>query len=240
MAVSTKIPNHIGFIVDGNRRWAKSRGLSSLDGHYAGFEALQNVIEETFNNGVNFISAYIFSTENWNRTAEEVKYLMKLFENYFGKEIKKLHENNIRVLFLGNRTEKVSKKLVKLMESGEELTKGNKKGTLCLCFNYGGQTEITEAVKNIVNKVERGVIKAADISAETISEHLYHPEVPPLDLMVRTSGEQRISNFHLWRIAYSEMIFLDKAWPDMNKQDILDILENYTKRDRRMGGDSKR
>lgn len=238
--MSETLPDHIGYIVDGNRRWAKARGLSSKDGHFAGFQAFNEIAEATFKNGVKYVSAYIFSTENWNRTAEEVGYLMKLFENYFAKEVKKLHDKDIRVLFLGDRKYKVSQKLVDLMEQGEKLTENNSAGTLCLCFNYGGQMEIADATKKIVQKALDGEISVDKIDINTVSQNIYHPEVPPLDLMVRTSGEQRISNFQLWRIAYSEMIFLDKAFPDMVAEDVSEILEIYKNRERRMGGDSKK
>ncbi|MDO4902385.1 MAG: polyprenyl diphosphate synthase [bacterium] len=235
-----EIPSHIGYIVDGNRRWARARNLPTLQGHKQGFEVLKSIVEVTFSRGVKFVSAYIFSTENWNRSAEEVKYLMNLFENYFSKEIKTLHEKNIKVVFSGSRVEKVSKKLVKIIERAEELTRANTGGTLCLCFNYGGQMEILDAVKSLAEKIEKGEITAGEISKENFEQNLYNPEIPPIDLMVRTSGEQRISNFQLWRMAYAEMIFLDKSWPEMTEQDVDFCIENYNKRDRRMGGDSKK
>lgn len=235
-----EIPAHIGFIVDGNRRWARAQNLPTLKGHQRGFEVLKQIVEETFSRGVKFVSAYIFSTENWNRSAEEVGYLMRLFEGYFEKEIFELHEAGIRVVFAGDREYKVSPKLVEIMARAEELTRENARGTLCLCFNYGGQNEIVEAVSKIASKIKKGEISAKDISKELIEQNLYAPEIPPVDLMIRTSGEQRISNFQLWRMAYAEMIFLDKSWPEMTPEDIDFCLENYKKRDRRMGGDSKK
>ena len=234
------IPKHIGYIVDGNRRWAKARNLPTLEGHKAGFEVLKRIVEVSFERGVKFVSAYIFSTENWNRSAEEVAYLMKLFEIYFDKEIKKLHKKGVKVVFAGNRTENVSPKLVKIIERAEELTRENTAGTLCLCFNYGGQLEIVEAVRKIAEQVSKNELSPQEISTETIAQNIYTPEIPPVDLMVRTSGEQRISNFQLWRMAYSEMIFLEKTWPEMTAKDVDFCLENYKKRDRRMGGDSKK
>jgi undecaprenyl diphosphate synthase len=143
-------PHHIGFIVDGNRRWAKERGLPTLEGHRRGFDALMEVIEECFKQGVEVVSAYIFSTENWDRSKEEVEYLMKLFETMFDKQIKTLHEKGVKVCFLGSRTYNVSPKLVKLIEKAEDLTKNNTKKTLALCFNYGGQLEIADAVKSLL------------------------------------------------------------------------------------------
>ncbi|MBS7346729.1 MAG: di-trans,poly-cis-decaprenylcistransferase [Candidatus Sacchiramonaceae bacterium] len=234
------IPKHIGYIVDGNRRWAKANGLKSVDGHKKGFEVFKEIAESTFGKGVEYVSAYIFSTENWKRSAEEVGYLMKLFENYFDKEIKDLHEKNIRVVFSGNRTKNVSGKLIQLMNQGEELTKDNTGGTLCLCFNYGGQLEIVEAAQTLAQKVAEGSLRPIEITVDKFAEYLYHPSVPAIDVMVRTSGEQRISNFQLWRMAYSEMIFLDKAWPEMEESDVDFVLGTYAGRDRRMGGDTKK
>lgn len=240
MSFKVGIPKHIGYIVDGNRRWAKARNLPTLEGHKAGFEVLKRIVEVSFERGVKFVSAYIFSTENWNRSAEEVAYLMKLFEIYFDKEIKKLHRKGVKVVFAGNRTENVSPKLVKIIERAEELTRENTVGTLCLCFNYGGQFEIVEAVRKIAEQVSKNELSPQEISTETIAQNIYTPEIPPVDLTVRTSGEQRISNFQLWRMAYSEMIFLEKTWPEMTAEDVDFCLENYKKRDRRMGGDSKK
>jgi undecaprenyl diphosphate synthase len=223
------IPVHIGYIVDGNRRWAKERGLPSIEGHRAGFEVLKKIAEETFDRGVKFVTCFIFSTENWGRSKEEVGYLMKLFENYFDREVNRLHKKGIRVVFLGNRTMKVSKKLVKLMEKGESLTKNNEKGTLGLCFNYGGQLEIAEACQRILDS------GAKEVTPELLAENLYHPEVPPLDMLVRTSGEERISNFMLWRAAYAEMMWVEKNWPDMVTEDVDLILAEYASRNRRHG-----
>ena len=234
------IPKHIGYIVDGNRRWAKAKGLKSVDGHRKGFEVFKEIAEITFEKGVEYVSAYIFSTENWNRSVDEIGYLMKLFENYFDKEIKSLHKKNIRVVFSGNRTKNISGKLIQLMNKGEELTRENTGGTLCLCFNYGGQLEIVEAAQALARRVAEGGLQPIEITIEKFAEQLYHPSVPAIDVMVRTSGEQRISNFQLWRIAYSEMIFLDKAWPDMNESDVNFVLDTYAGRDRRMGGDPRK
>ncbi|MDR2336754.1 MAG: di-trans,poly-cis-decaprenylcistransferase [Candidatus Nomurabacteria bacterium] len=220
---------HVGYIVDGNRRWAKARGLPSIQGHKKGFEVLKEIVEVTFERGVKFVTAFIFSTENWNRSKEEVDYLMHLFESYFDREVKKLHKKDIRVVFLGSRTKNVSKKLVGLMEKGEELTKNNRSGTLGLCFNYGGQLEIAEACQKIVDS---GVKK---VTTKLIDKYIYHAEIPPMDMLVRTSGEQRISNFMLWRISYAEMMWVEKFWPDMAVGDVDAILNEYASRQRRHG-----
>lgn len=230
---------HIGFIVDGNRRWAKARGLPTLDGHKRGFKVLKQIVKYCFEQKIEFVSAYIFSTENWSRSAEEVGYLMRLFEIGFKKELKDLHEGNIKVVFSGSREYKVSQKLLEIINQAEEMTKNNTGGTLCLCFNYGGRLEIADAVKKIAQKIQNKDIDIADITPDMISENIYNPEIPDVDLMVRTSGEQRISNFQLWRIAYAEMAFLQKCWPDMEPEDVDKLIEEYSHRDRRMGGDSK-
>jgi undecaprenyl diphosphate synthase len=225
-------PAHLGFIVDGNRRWAKSRGLSTMEGHEQGLKTLIKVAEDVFSKGVKILSVFVFSTENWNRSKQEVDYLMNLFVTRLDIEVKKLHKNGIRVIFLGNRTEHITPKILKMIEDSEKLTAKNQRGTLVFCFNYGGQLEIAEACQKII---EAGT-PASAVTPELISQHLYHPEIPPLDMMVRTSGEQRISNFMLWRINYAEMLFLDKMWPDMTPDDVDLILAEYASRNRRFGG----
>jgi len=226
------IPKHIGFIVDGNRRWAKERGLPTLEGHRQGFEALKEVAEECFKHGVEVVSAYVFSTENWDRSKEEVTYLMKLFESMFDQYVNTLNTEGVKVCFLGSRTYNVSPKLVKLIEKAEALTKDNTKKTLAFCFNYGGQLELAEAMQKIAAKNT----KPEDITPELISQNLYHPEIPPVDFLVRTSGEQRISNFMLWRIAYAEMYFPDKKWPEMTRADVPLLIAEFNRRHRRFGG----
>lgn len=225
------VPKHIGFIVDGNRRWAKLHGLPTYEGHMAGYNAIHEVAEATFAAGVTYMSAYIFSTENWKRSEDEVSRLMGLVLKLLTADLPKFDEKNIRLRVLGSR-ERVSERILKAIDDAEARTANNTAGTLAICFNYGGQLEIADACKKIV---QSGV--AADaITEELIAENLYAPEVPPIDLVVRTSGEQRLSNFMLWRAAYSELLFLDKPWPDMTKDDVTAILEEYTGRQRRFGG----
>lgn len=224
------IPTHVGFILDGNRRWARQRGLPTLEGHRLGYDNLKDITKAAINSGVAFVSAYVFSTENWNRTPKEVKYLMELAYKVLTKDVAELNEESIRVVWLGS-TERVSKKLLDAIEKAEDLTKDNTRGTLCICFNYGGHQELVDAVKVIVN---RGT-KPEKITAQTLSENLYQPEVPPLDLLIRTSGEQRISGFMLYRAAYAELLFVDKYWPDFDASDLTAALEEYSKRERRHG-----
>lgn len=227
----TELPQHIGFIVDGNRRWAKAHGLPTYEGHLAGYNAITDVAIATFDAGVPFVSAYIFSTENWKRSQEEVGKLMSLVLRLLTSDIAILEKNNIRLKIIGSR-EGVSEKIVKAIDEAEARTAGNTHGTLALCFNYGGQLEIVDAFKQMI----REGVNVEAITAEAIERHLYSPEIPSVDLVVRTSGEQRLSNFMLWRAAYSEFLFLEKNWPDMTKEDVTAILEEYMRRGRRFGG----
>ncbi len=218
------LPKHLGFIVDGNRRWARERGLPTLEGHRRGIDLVADIAEECHKKGVKIASFYIFSTENWNRSKEEVDYLMDLVEKCLKKFIKKCLKNDTRIAILGTK-ERLSDKLKAIVEEAEEKTKECKENILALCFNYGGKQEIVDAV----NKID------GEVTIDKIEENLYHPEVPPVDMVVRTSGEQRISGFMLWRMAYSEMLFLDKKWPDMTKEDVSMVLEEFANRNRRFG-----
>lgn len=225
------IPTHIGFIVDGNRRWAKQHGLPAYEGHLAGYNAVRDILMDTFTRGIQCVSAYTFSTENWKRSQDEVGNIMALMIRMLTADIGIFQENNIKLVVAGTR-EGLSQKVVDAIENAERATQDNSRGTFALCFNYGGQQEIADACRTILQKG----MSAEAITPELISQHLYYPEVPPVDLVVRTSGEQRLSNFMLWRAAYSEFIFLEKFWPDMTKDDITAILEEYARRGRRFGG----
>jgi undecaprenyl diphosphate synthase len=217
-------------ILDGNRRWAKNRGLQTLEGHNQGYEVLKNITEHAFDRGIKYVSAFIFSTENWNRTKKEVKYLMGFALRMSTRDLDEMHKKGIKIVWVGSEMH-VGKKLVQALHNAEEKTKNNTKGTLALCFNYGGQLEIVDAVKRIVSNDT----KAEDITEEMIASNLYCPSIPPIDIMIRTSGEQRISNFMLWRIAYSELYFIDKYWPDFNNKDLDDVITEFCKRQRRFG-----
>jgi len=224
------IPQHIGYIVDGNRRWAKEHGLPTYEGHLAGYNAIQDIAKATFDAGVKYMSAYVFSTENWKRSEDEVGKLMGLVLRLVKTDLHIFDENDIRLRILGSR-EGVSDKILKAIDEAEARTLNNTAGTLALCFNYGGQSEIVDAFRRIASSG----MDPQQITAETIGQNLYAPDIPPCDLIVRTSGEQRLSNFMLWRSAYSELMFFDKNWPDMTKQDVSDILETYKTRERRIG-----
>ena len=224
------VPTHVGYIVDGNRRWAKEHGLPAYEGHLAGYNAIQDIAKATFDAGVRYVSAYVFSTENWKRSEDEVSKLMGLVLRLLKADLHIFQEHDIRLRILGSR-ENVSDKILRAIDEAEELTANNTSGTLALCFNYGGQLEVVDAVKKIV----QSGATTEDITAETITRNLYAPDIPPCDLVVRTIGEQRMSNIKFWRAAYSELLFLDKNWPDMTKQDVTDILETYEGRGRRFG-----
>lgn len=225
------IPKHVGYIVDGNRRWAKMHGLPTYEGHLAGYNALKDIAFATLDAGVEYMSIYIFSTENWKRSQEEVSKLMNLILRLFTTDASIFTEKNIRLKVLGMR-DGLDEKILKAMDALEDKSKNNTAGTLAICLNYGGQREIVDAVKKIV---QLG-IDADAINEDLIAEHLYGGEVPPVDVIVRTSGEKRLSNFMLWRAAYSEFIFLDKMWPEMTNDDVDAIIEEYTSRHRRFGG----
>lgn len=219
---------HLGFIVDGNRRWAREKNLPTLAGHQKGFDKVEMVIEELAGTGeVAFASFYLFSTENWNRTKDEVDYLMKLAQKKISSITKKLVKNNLRCVIMGSE-EHVPESLLKALRKCEEETKDCTGMTVCICFNYGGKQEIADAAKAIAADGE-------EFTPENIEKHLYHPEVPACDMIIRTSGEERISGFLLWRAAYSEFLFLKKYFPDIEKSDIKDILDEYKNRNRRFG-----
>ncbi len=229
--VAPQVPRHVGYIIDGNRRWAKGHGLPTYEGHLAGYNTLKEIAIATHDLGVEYVSAYVFSTENWKRSADEVKRLMALVLKLVSSDLPEFKKRNIRLRIAGT-PEGVQPKILKAIEKAEQETLHNTGGTFVLCFNYGGQLEITDAVRAIVAEG----IPADEIDEKVIAQHLYTPDVPPVDVVVRTSGEQRLSNFMLWRSAYSEFIFLDKNWPDMTNEDVTFIMEEYARRQRRFGG----
>jgi undecaprenyl diphosphate synthase len=228
-----KIPYHVGIILDGNGRWATERGLKRSEGHKAGFETLKILSKHVFTRGVKVLSVFAFSTENFNRTKDEVDYLMNLFLKGFKSSIKEFNKNNIKVVFSG-RKEPLSDKVYKSMKSLEKETLNNTGGILNICLNYGGQTEIVDTTKKLINDVLDGKIKAEDITPEIFMKNLYN-DLPPIDFLIRTSGEIRISNFMLFSLAYAEMYFPHTYFPDFKEDEFDKALEEYTKRDRRFG-----
>ncbi|MBQ3296688.1 di-trans,poly-cis-decaprenylcistransferase [Candidatus Saccharibacteria bacterium] len=217
---------HLGIIPDGNRRWAREQGLPTIEGHKKGMYKIEDLVNAAADEGIKYITFYIFSTENWGRSETEVSYLMKLVDVYVMKFAKKLADKNGRLLVLGSR-DRVSPKLISTIEKAEKLTADCTGITVCFCFNYGGEQEIADAATIAASEGE--------ITPEAIRKHLYHPEVPDVDMIVRTSGEQRISGFMLWRGAYSELMFVEKYFPEMEPADMKLILAEYEKRNRRFG-----
>ena len=217
---------HLGVIADGNRRWARERGLAATEGYRLGIDAIEELVTAAGEAGIKYITFYVFSTENWQRSPEEVGYLMKLLETQILGYAKKLAERNAKFIVLGSR-EKLKPSIIKALEQAEEMTAGGTAITVCFCFNYGGEREIAEAAD--------AAAREGEITPETIRAHLYHPEVPDVDMIVRTSGEERISGFMLWRAAYAELMFLDKYFPDMDAGDMDEIVEEYEHRQRRFG-----
>lgn len=223
------IPEHVGFIVDGNRRWAKKNGLPAYEGHMAGRQTLKEILRTTVNRGVKYVTFYVFSTENWKRSEDEVSHIMKLVIKICKEETKSLIKENTRFIALGSR-EGLSDKVREAVEEAEAKTAHCTRATAVFCFNYGGQLEIADAAQKCLDD------GLTTITPEAIRERLYHPEIPEVDMVVRTSGEQRISNFMLWRAAYSEFLFLDKLWPDLRPEDVDIIIKEYGQRQRRFGG----
>lgn len=228
-----KIPYHVGIILDGNGRWATERGLKRSEGHKAGFETLKILSKHVFTRGVKVLSVFAFSTENFNRTKDEVDYLMNLFLKGFKSSIKEFNKSNIKVVFSG-RKEPLSDKVYKSMKSLEKETLNNTGGILNIRLNYGGQTEIVDTTKKLINDVLDGKLKTEDITPEIFMKNLYN-DLPPMDFLIRTSGEIRVSNFMLFSLAYAEMYFPDTYFPDFKESEFDKALEEYTKRDRRFG-----
>jgi undecaprenyl diphosphate synthase len=224
------VPTHVGLILDGNRRWAKERSLPTLEGHRQGAETFKNVALAAFDRGVKYVSAFAFSTENWQRTEEEVGYLMRLFVKAVEKHLGTFHKANIRIVILGRMNE-LPDDVRKALEKTEAKTHDNTGGTLALCVNYGGQEELVDTVRKIV----ASGTPAADIDRDTIQSAVYHPEVPGVDLLIRTSGEHRTSGFMLYRSEYAELYFTDTMWPDFDEIELDKAFSEYALRKRRFG-----
>lgn len=218
--------------MDGNGRWASLRGLPRTEGHAAGEEALLDTVEGALDLGISWLTVYAFSTENWRRPAQEVKYLMQFNESLLTRRRDELHERGVRMRFIGRRDWRVPKRVLQRMEESIVMTAQNTVMTLNIAFNYGGRAEIVDAVKEIV----RSGVSPDRIDERMISKHLYDPEMPDPDLMVRTSGEYRISNYLLWELAYSELVFTDVLWPDFRREHLFEAVREFQRRERRFGG----
>lgn len=226
--------NHIAIIMDGNGRWAQQQGKERAYGHKHGVEAVRSVVEGACEARVPYLTLYTFSTENWNRPKEEIDTLMRLLTSAIANEVPMLMKNNIRLVTSG-RVEMLPKDCQESLQKAVEQTAGNSRLTLVLAISYSGRSEIVDAVRKISEKVRTGEIKSDDINESTVSSHLYNPQIPDVDLMIRTGGDVRISNFLLWQIAYAELYFSPVMWPDFRKEHLHEIIEQFTKRERRFG-----
>lgn len=227
-------PEHVAIIMDGNGRWAQQKGRPRLFGHHAGARRVREIVEACPDQGVKYLTVFAFSTENWKRTQSEVAGLMKLFRRYIEREAKDLLENGVRVRFIGDRV-RLDEKLVSLMDNLELLTAHNDKMHLTVALNYGGRDEVTRAAKRLAHEVEMGRLTYKDVDAETLSSFLDTHVLPDPDLVIRTSGEARISNFLLWQSAYAEYEFIDTLWPDFTKEEFAKVIARYGSRERRYG-----
>lgn len=227
------VPKHVGIIMDGNGRWAKMRGKKRSFGHLEGSKTLENIALYAIECGIQVLSVYAFSTDNFKRSKEEVDYLMNLFITMFNKKMKKIKDNDIKVIFSG-RKEPLREDVLASMDKIVEETKNNKRGILNICLNYGGQEEIVDATKKIVELVNNGELNIDDVDKNNFYKYLYN-DLPPLDLLIRTSGEFRLSNFMSYQSTYSEFYFTDTLFPDFDNREFDKAIESYNKRDRRFG-----
>ena len=230
-----EIPKHLAIIMDGNGRWAKRRGKSVSFGHKAGVETVRKVLTLANSYGIEVVTLFAFSSENWQRPKVEVSALMKLLSSYLNKEIKKMHDDGIRVRFIGER-KRFSKSLLKQLESAEELTKNNTKTTLVLAIDYGGQWDIANASRRIAEQVKQGSLEPEQVTEPLFDSYISLADLPKPDLCIRTANEQRISNFLLWQLAYAELYFSDCLWPDFGEKEMLEALRSFNQRIRRYGG----
>lgn len=232
---SDNLPKHIGIIMDGNGRWAKKRGLPRTAGHKVGAQTIKKIVREANRLGIEYLTAYAFSTENWKRPKEEVDMLMSLLLEYLKEAEKLMHEDNMRLRLIGSPKE-LSPEIQEQIMKVEELTKNNDGLLWNIAINYGGREEITNAVKNIANGVKAGDINPDDITTDMVENNLYTANQPDVDLLIRTSGEQRLSNFMLWQVSYAEFWYTNKLWPDFNERDLHQAILDYQNRGRRFGG----
>lgn len=227
-----RVPAHIACVMDGNGRWANERGLKRTEGHAAGEEALLDVVEGALELGVSWLTVYAFSTENWRRPGDEVKFLMRFNERLLMQRRDELNEKGVRIRFIGRRDWRVPKRLLRRMDESVALTAANRKLTLTIAFNYGSRAELVDAVKAIVDEGT----DPSGIDEAAIAKRLYDPEMPDVDLWIRTSGESRLSNYLTWQSAYAELVFVDTYWPAFRREDLASAVTEYQDRDRRFGG----
>jgi undecaprenyl diphosphate synthase len=229
------VPRHVAIIMDGNGRWAARRGLPRSAGHKAGVDALRRAVRAAADFGIEYLTIYSFSSENWSRPEAEVSFLLDLLRRFIRQDVAELHNSGVKIRIVGSRDD-LEPGMVSLLDDAERLTRENSKLNLVVAFNYGSRQEISRAMSAIARKIESGEISTADISPELISRNLDTAGIPDPDLLIRTGGEQRISNFLLWQCAYTEFVFVDEFWPDFSKEIFVRALDEFRQRDRRFGG----
>jgi undecaprenyl diphosphate synthase len=228
------VPRHVAVIMDGNGRWAEQRGLPRTAGHQQGEHALFDLVQGAIEAGVQAVSAYAFSTENWKRSPEEVRFLMGFNRDVIRRRRDEMHAMGVRVRWAGRRP-RLWASVIKELEIAEQLTRSNDVLTLTMCVNYGGRAEIADAARQIAQQVAAGTLKADKVDERTVARALYVPDVPEVDMVLRTSGEQRLSNFMLWQAAYAEMVFMNVLWPDVTRRTLYEAIDMFARRDRRYG-----
>ena len=229
------VPEHVAVIMDGNGRWAKQRGLPRTDGHTRGEEALFDAVEGALEVGLRWMSVYAFSTENWRRPPSEVSFIMWFNRDLLTRRADELHERGVRVRFIGRQRRPIPKSLLRIMADTEALTRDNRRLTLQIAFNYGGRAELVDAARRLAADVADGQLNPNRINERTIASRLYGPDAPDVDLLVRTRGEQRLSNFLLWEAAYAELVFDQVLWPDFRRDHLDRAIEEFQRRTRRVG-----
>ncbi len=229
------VPRHVAVVMDGNGRWANARGLSRVEGHKAGEASLLDVVAGAIEIGVEYVSAYAFSTENWNRSPEEVRFLMGFNKDVLRRRRDEMNSWGVRVRWAGRRP-RLWRSVIDELETAEQLTKNNTVCTLTMCVNYGGRAEVADAAAALARDVQAGRVNPDRISEKVFARYLDEPDLPDVDLFLRSSGEQRTSNFMIWQAAYAELVFLEEAWPDVDRRHLWRAIEEYARRDRRYGG----
>jgi undecaprenyl diphosphate synthase len=229
------IPRHVAIIMDGNGRWAAARGLPRVEGHRRGVEALRKTVRAAGELGISILTIFSFSSENWSRPASEIQDLLSLLRRFIRNDLAELHKSNVKVRIIGERGD-LSRDIRSLLEEAEDLTRGNDGLLLVVAFNYGARQEIARAAKRAAEEVANGRLKAEDITPDLLAQHLDAPDLPDPDVIIRTSGEQRLSNFLLWQSAYSELVFVPTYWPDFDRAALESALAEYRRRERRFGG----
>ncbi len=232
----SQLPRHVAIVMDGNGRWAKARGLPRTDGHRAGEDAVARAVDAALELGIQYLTVYAFSTENWRRPPSEVRFLLNDTERFVRRRRDEFHAKGVRMRWIGRRERRIPKRIQDQIDESVAMTRGNKKMTLTVAFNYGSRAEIADAARALAADAKAGRVDPSRVTDKTLAKHLYDPELPDVDLLVRTSGEQRISNYMLWQAAYAELVFLPVLWPDFSREDLFEAVREYQKRGRRFGG----